>query len=247
MRHIMKLYVVLLVVIVVLAGCSTGTSASVPSSAPDQSSLEVPSESSPPSVTVTAVVRETTSATVPTEIVPVPAVATDTVVDDSHLPTETPTTPSDTVVGRRPTPIPTVSVLYAPPVPNDVVLPEYDPDVKQMMETMVQCRFPTATYDPQLHRDVMEDIARRFLHGMTADEYLLAVPYYAERGLKMVFASIEEEKLREAMQQRWSCDEILSRDAIWVDESMMHGEPSVIALFPLDEVYGTILVMLAYE
>jgi len=241
------LYVVLLVVLVVLAGCSTGTSASVPSPAPDQSSLEVPSESSPPSVTATAVVRETTSATVPTEIVPVPAVATDTAVDDSHLPTETPTTTSDTVVGRRPTPIPTVSALYAPPVPNDVALPEYDPDAKQMMETMVRCRFPTATYDPQLHRDVMEDIARRFLHGMTSDEYLLAVPYYVERGLKMSFVSIDEEKLREAIQQRWSCDEILSRDAIQVDETSMKGEPSVIALFPLDAVYGTILAMLAYE
>lgn len=235
-----------LLVLVVLAGCSTGTSAPVPSPAPDQSSLAVPSESSPPSVTVTAVVRETTSATVPTEIVPVPSVATDTVVDDSRLPTETPTTTPDTVVGRRPTPIPTVSVLYAPSVPNDVALPEYDPDVKQMMETMVRCRFPTATYDPQLHREVMEDIARRFLHGMTSDEYLLAVPYYVDLGLKMGFVSIDEGKLREAMQQRWSCEEILSQDAIQVNATMK-GEPSVIALFPLDEVYGTILAMLAYE
>ncbi|WP_028459108.1 hypothetical protein [Chloroflexus sp. Y-396-1] len=247
MRHIRMLYVVLLVVLVVLAGCSTGISAPVPSPAPDQSSLAVPSDSSLPSVTVTAVVRETTSATVPTEIVPVPSVATDTAVDDSYLPTGTPTTTSDTVVGRRPTPIPTVSVLYAPPVPNDVVLPEYDPDVKQMMETMVRCHFPTATYDPQLHRDVMEDIARRFLHGMTSDEYLLAVPYYVDRGLKMEFISIDGEKLRKAVQQRWSCDEILSQDAIQVDDTVTKEEPSVIALFPLDEVYGTILAMLAYE
>ncbi len=251
MRYISMIGTLLLFV-VALIGCSTSSPSPLPTS--ERSSSEapaLPTDSSPQLAEVTAVPQATASAVVPTDSVPSPT----PVPSPSPLATATASpTPSAPV---RPTPIPTISAAYAPPVPSDIALPEYDPDPEllPMIRTVVQCRFPNAVYDPELHREAMEDIIRRaryghVMYGHLTDEFFLAVPYYVEvLGLKYRPFGIQIEPLREVFRQNPSCDAILARlDEIWYQPERFTAEPSFFSLFLTDdELYGNIGVYIVYE
>jgi len=181
----------------------------------------------------------TASAGIPT------ASVAETAVGSPVPPTGTPA-PTAAV---RPTPIPTISAAYAPPIPSDVPVPTFDSDLLSMIATVVQCRFPNAVYDPQLHRDAMIDILRRQTYGNSTDEFLLAVPYYVrELGLKYEVFGTNTSVLREAVRERWSCTDILARlDDLWYEPDEFSVPPSFFSLFHGQEVYGWIDVYMAYE
>ena len=152
----------------------------------------------------------------------------------------------------RPTPIPTISAAYAPPIPSDVPVPTFDSDLLSMISAVMQCRFPNAVYDPQLHRDAMIDLLRRKTYGDSTDEYLLALQHYVDvLGLKYDVFGINTSVLREAVQQGWSCtdilahfNEILSPDAF----STFSVPPSFFSLFHgRQEVYGWLGIYMVYE
>ncbi|WP_031461259.1 hypothetical protein [Chloroflexus sp. MS-G] len=184
-------------------------------------------------------------------VIPTASVA-ETAVGSPLPPTGTPVPPTGTpapTAAVRPTPIPTISAAYAPPIPSDVPVPTFDSDLLSMIATVVQCRFPNAVYDPELHRDAMIDILRRETYGNSTDEFLLAVPYYVRvLGLKYAVFGINTGVLREAVRQRWSCTDILARlNEIWYEPDRFSVPPSFFSLFHGQEVYGWLTVSMAYE
>jgi hypothetical protein len=113
----------------------------------------------------------------------------------------------------------------------------------------VQCQFPHARYDPDLHRDALVDIAIRWRDGVTTDTYTDALLYYLANGLRIGIVMVDTDVVQSPTPSdtAWSCAQMLSRQQIVIAVETFETIPTIFSVVPVIEQDGFLIVFLAYE